>query len=159
MPTCDKKTKVVDISKTYWPASSTDRNSHFVMTSQTIQLSTFLPSINIQLYAVKHITPQDKTRNSAVVDKPRNAFCKCNSVVDLLKLCPSPCVTMLHLVVRVKLHRRKYGRTPKSGSGATLSSLGMRGLADPKVHAPLPHALPRKIWYFCDNGMVWYTRV
>jgi len=33
-----------------WPASSADRNSHFIMTAQTIQLSTFLTGINVQLH-------------------------------------------------------------------------------------------------------------
>ena len=35
-----------------------------------------------------------------------------------------------------------------------LCSLGMGGVADPKIHAPPRHVLPRQIWYsFATNGV------
>jgi len=42
------------------------------------------------------------------------------------------------------------GQPPKWGA-LELRSLGMGGVADPKIHAP-PHVLSRQIWLFHDKG-------
>jgi len=40
-----------------------------------------------------------QTRNSAIADKPRDAFVQCNGVADLIKMPLSVCVTVPNLVV------------------------------------------------------------
>jgi len=81
----------------------------------------------MQLDAVKQMVPL-LTRNSAVADKPRNALVqKYNGVADNAEF------------GRSALKGACINTEPqKLGSSETSLSLGMGGVADPKINAPLP---------------------
>ena len=75
-------------------------------------------------------------------------LCKCNTVALLTK-CPSPYVLPCRIwSFCINGCRHKYTRTSKIGEYWNVWSLGMGGMAAPKIHAPphMSYVLPRQIW-------------
>jgi len=76
------------------------------------------------------------TIHSATADKPRDAFVQLQRLADLLKTHPSsyvlPCRIWSFCVKDVSTNTGE----PQNWEALELRSIGMRGVADPKIHAP-----------------------
>jgi len=90
---------------------------------------------------------QRQQETQLILTKHATHLCKCNGVADLGKTAPP------HMC-----YHAEFGRSALNGvdvnteelqnwGALELHSLGMGGVADPKMHAP--PCQPRQIWWFC----------